>query len=47
MPRFAVESVLAPKLAQFAREYPDIVLDVTTDDSRMDIVGGALMRAFT
>ena len=40
MPRFAVESVLAPKLAQFAREYPDIVLDVTTEDSRMDIVGG-------
>ena len=40
MPRFAVESVLAPKLAQFAREYPDILLDVTTDDSRMDIVAG-------
>ena len=40
MPRFAVESVLAPKLARFAREYPDIVLDVTTDDSRMDIVAG-------
>src|SRR6059058_2863880 len=38
MPRFAVESVLAPKLAQFAREYPDVLLDVTTDDSRMDIV---------
>ena len=40
MPRFGVESVLAPKLAQFAREYPDILLDVTTDDSRMDIVAG-------
>ena len=40
MPRFAIESVLAPKLAQFAREYPDILLDVTTDDSRMDIVAG-------
>jgi DNA-binding transcriptional LysR family regulator len=40
MPRFAVESVLAPKLAQFAREYQDILLDVTTDDSRMDIVAG-------
>jgi DNA-binding transcriptional LysR family regulator len=40
MPRFAVESVLAPKLAQFAREFPDILLDVTTDDSRMDIVAG-------
>src|SRR5438552_6640671 len=32
MPRIAVDSVLAPKLAQVAREYPDIVLDVTTDD---------------
>src|SRR3954452_18010789 len=31
IPRFAMESVLAPKLARFAREYPDIVLDVTTD----------------
>lgn len=40
MPRFAMESVLAPKLGQFAREYPDIVLDVTTDDSRVDIVAG-------
>ncbi len=40
MPRFAVESVLAPKLARFAREYPDVVLDVTTDDSRIDIVAG-------
>lgn len=40
MPRFAMESVLAPRLAQFAREYPDILLDVTTDDSRMDIVAG-------
>ena len=38
MPRFGVESVLAPKVAQFAREYPDILLDVTTDDSRTDIV---------
>jgi DNA-binding transcriptional LysR family regulator len=39
-PRFAIESVLAPKLGQFAREYHEIVLDVTTDDSRMDIVAG-------
>ena len=38
LPRFSVMSVLAPKLGQFARDYPDIVLDVTTDDSRMDIV---------
>jgi DNA-binding transcriptional LysR family regulator len=40
VPRLAVASVLAPKLGQFARDYPDILLDVTTDDSRMDIVSG-------
>lgn len=40
VPRLAATSVLAPKLAQFARDYPDIVLDVSTDDSRMDIVAG-------
>ena len=33
-----MKSVLAPKLGQLHREYPDIVLDVTTDDSRRDIV---------
>ena len=38
LPRLAVKSVLAPKLGQLHREYPDIVLDVTTDDSRRDIV---------
>jgi DNA-binding transcriptional LysR family regulator len=37
-PRLAANTVLAPKLGQIAREYPDIVLDITTDDSRMDIV---------
>lgn len=40
VPRLAVASVLAPKLGDFARAYPDIVLDVTTDDNRMDIVAG-------
>lgn len=40
LPRLAITSVLAPKLGQFAREYPEIVLDVTTDDNRMDIVAG-------
>src|SRR5215203_2279241 len=40
VPRLAASSVLAPKLGQFARDYPDILLDVTTDDSRMDIVSG-------
>jgi DNA-binding transcriptional LysR family regulator len=33
-------SVLAPKLGQFAREYPDVTLDVTTDESRVDLVAG-------
>jgi DNA-binding transcriptional LysR family regulator len=40
LPRLAIKSVLAPKLGQFARDYPDVVLDITTDDSRMDIVAG-------
>ena len=40
LPRLAVKSVLAPKLGQLHKEYPDIVLDVTTDDSRRDIVAG-------
>ena len=31
-------TVLAPKLGQFARDYPDVVLDVTTDDSRVNLV---------
>src|SRR5438309_6337297 len=34
----AATAVLAPKLGQFARDYPDIVLDVTTDESRVDLV---------
>ena len=38
VPRLAAMTVLAPKLGRFARDYPDIVLDITTDDSRMDIV---------
>lgn len=38
IPRLAVRTVLAPKLGQISRDYPDIVLDVTTDDSRRDIV---------
>src|SRR4249919_3075705 len=33
--------VLAPKLGQFAREYPDVVLDVTTtNEGRFDLVAG-------
>ena len=38
VPRFAAGTVLAPKLGEFARKYPEVVLDVTTNDSRMDIV---------
>ena len=38
LPRLAVTTVLAPKLGRLFREYPDIVLDVTTDNSRRDIV---------
>ena len=33
-------TVLAPKLGQFARAYPDVVLDVTTDETRVDLVAG-------
>lgn len=40
VPRLAATTVLGPNLALFARNYPDIVLDVTADDSRMDIVAG-------
>jgi DNA-binding transcriptional LysR family regulator len=37
-PRHAAMAELAPKLGPFAREYPDVVLDVTADDSRVDLV---------
>jgi DNA-binding transcriptional LysR family regulator len=40
LPRFSAVSVLSPKLGKFARDYPDILLDVTADDSRLDIVAG-------
>ena len=38
VPRLAAMSVLGPKLATFARDYPDVVLDVSTDESRLDLV---------
>jgi DNA-binding transcriptional LysR family regulator len=38
VPRHAARSVVGPKLGQFARAYPDIELDITTDDSRVDLV---------
>src|SRR5437879_852814 len=34
----AATTVLAPKLGRFARDYPEVVLDVTTDESRVDLV---------
>jgi DNA-binding transcriptional LysR family regulator len=40
IPRFAAMSVLGPKLAQFAEHYPDVVLDVSTDETRLDLVAG-------
>ena len=40
VPRLAGTTVLGPKLAKFARDYPDVVLDITADDSRVDIVAG-------
>ena len=38
VPRVVVSMVLLPKLATFAKEYPDIVLDITTSSDRIDIV---------
>ena len=40
-PRIAVAMAVSPKLAKFTRDYPDVVLDITTeDDSRRDLVAG-------
>lgn len=38
LPRLAAEAVLIPRLEQFTRLYPDIVLDLVIDDSMADIV---------
>jgi DNA-binding transcriptional LysR family regulator len=38
MPRGAVAMVLMPKLARFAAQYPEVVLDVTTANDPIDIV---------
>lgn len=40
VPRLAGTAVLGPKIAKFTHDYPDIVLDITADDSRLDIVAG-------
>jgi DNA-binding transcriptional LysR family regulator len=38
VPRFATRTELMVKLARFARDYSEVVLDVTTDDSRVELV---------
>lgn len=44
-PRLAAKTVLAPKLGQFVRDYPDVTLEVTTDDSRIDPVAAGFDAA--
>ena len=38
VPRLATTTVLAPKIARFARDFPDVQLDITTDDRMLDLV---------
>jgi DNA-binding transcriptional LysR family regulator len=38
VPRLAAKAVVGPKLGQFVQSYPDVVLDITTDDSHVDLV---------
>jgi DNA-binding transcriptional LysR family regulator len=38
LPRSAAMIALVPRLARFARDYPEVVLDVTTDNGRIDLV---------
>jgi DNA-binding transcriptional LysR family regulator len=38
LPRSAAIIVLVPRLAELARNYPGLVLDLTTDNSRVDLV---------
>jgi DNA-binding transcriptional LysR family regulator len=40
MPRTATQMVLLPKLAQFTRTYPEIVLEVTSSNDPVDLVAG-------
>jgi len=37
-PRLAARTVVGPKLGQFSRDYPGVELEITTDDSRVDLV---------
>ena len=40
IPRTATKAVLLPKLARFARKYPEIVLEVTSSNDPVDLVAG-------
>jgi DNA-binding transcriptional LysR family regulator len=40
LPRSAMQMVLLPKLAQFARRYPEIVLELTSSNDPVDLVAG-------
>lgn len=40
VPRLAGTDLLAPKLARFTRQYPEVLLDITADDTHLDIVAG-------
>jgi DNA-binding transcriptional LysR family regulator len=40
IPRTATKTVILPRLAQFARSYPEIVLEVTSSNDPVDLVAG-------
>jgi DNA-binding transcriptional LysR family regulator len=40
IPRTAAQKVLLPRLAQFARAYPEVVLEVTSSNDPVDLVAG-------
>jgi DNA-binding transcriptional LysR family regulator len=40
IPRTATQMVLLPKLAKFARTYPEIVLEITSSNDPVDLVAG-------
>lgn len=40
IPRLVTEMVILPKLAAFARRYPDIVLEITHSNDPVDLVAG-------
>jgi DNA-binding transcriptional LysR family regulator len=40
VPRTATQMVILPKLAQFARTYPEIVLEITSSNDPVDLVAG-------